>query len=87
MNPFVRLWEAPVETTALLAYAFLLLAALVATWYALGTNVLTLKIRWDRRRWTYVPDQSFVYRVVGILVLVAVDWLLLGGLVYLVGEF
>ena len=84
MNPFIRVWEAPVETAALIAYAFILLAALIATWYVLSTNVMTLKVRWDRKTWTYVPPMDFVFRIVGSLFILAVDWLLFGALVYLV---
>jgi len=41
-NPFIELFHDPVGSLTAVAYALVLLAALVATWYALGRNLLTL---------------------------------------------
>ncbi len=81
-NPFVRLFEAPVEVLTATAYALVLLTALLATWYALGRNLLWLSQRWQTG-WRYLPSPMWVARAGGGLLVIAVDCLLLAGVVHL----
>jgi len=79
-NPFVRLYDAPVESLTAGAYALLLVAALVTSWYALGRNMLYLTERW-RDGWLVLVPFWYMARVVGVLLIVAVDLLLIAGII------
>lgn len=83
MNPFIRLVEDPVTTTVLAAYALVLLAALITTWYVLGRNLLTLYVRYDNEAWA-TPPASWAARAIAVPLILAVDLLLVGALVWLV---
>ena len=80
-NPFVRLFEAPIETLTASAYALLLFAALLLTWYALGRNVLTLYSDWQNG-WIALPPMTYCARAAGVLIIVAVDLLLIAGIIH-----
>lgn len=80
MNPFVRVFEAPVEALTAGAYALVLVAALVASWYALGRNLLYLEDQW-REGWLVLVPLWYAARVVGLLLLVALDLLLIAGII------
>jgi len=79
-NPFVRLFEAPVESLTAGAYALVLLAALVVSWYALGRNALYLEDQW-RDGWLVLVPFWYAARVVGALLIVALDLLLVAGII------
>lgn len=81
MNPFVELWEAPVATLAALAYALVLLAALLATWYGATRNALYLTDRYQDG-WKYLPPFWWSLRAVAMLLVAALDLLLLAGIVH-----
>jgi len=83
VNPFVELWRAPVATLTAAAYAVVLLAMLITTWYAAGRNALYLYAHWQKG-WLALPPLGYTFRVVGMLLVAAVDLLLLGGIIYLV---
>jgi len=79
-NPFVRLFEAPVESLTAGAYALVLLAALVVSWYALGRNLLYLEDQW-RDGWLVLVPFWYAARIVGALLIVAIDLLLIAGII------
>jgi len=79
-NPFVRVYEAPVESLTAGAYALVLLAALVVSWYALGRNALYLEDQW-RDGWLVLVPFWYAARVVGALLIVALDLLLVAGII------
>ena len=79
-NPFIRLYDAPVEALTAAAYALILLAALVATWYALGRNVMTLYSDYQKG-WYALPPAAYTARVVGALVILAIDLLLIAAII------
>lgn len=81
MNPFIALFEEPVRTLTALAYAWVLLGVLVLTWWAATRNALNL---WDSYRdgWLYLPPPVWTLRAVGMCAIVAVDLLLLAGIVH-----
>jgi len=81
VNPFVRLFEAPVETLTAGAYALVLVAALLATWWALVPNLLYLRTRW-RNGWQVLVPAEYAARAVAVCLLVALDCLLVAGIVY-----
>ena len=79
-NPFIRLYEAPVETLTAAAYTLVLLALLLATWYALGRNLLTL-YKDFQEGWLVLPPFWWTARAFGALLIVAVDLLLLAAII------
>lgn len=79
-NPFIRLYETPVATLTDAAYALLLLAALVATWWAAGRNALYLSEHYQNG-WKYLIPAWYALRLIGMLVTAAVDLLLLAGII------
>jgi len=82
VNPFIRLAEDPVAVTALAAYALILFAALIATWYILGRNLLTLYVNYTKSAWA-VPPASWAARAIAVPVVLAIDLLLVGALIWL----
>lgn len=83
-NPFVSLWEQPILTLTAAAYAFALVAALVATWYALGRNLMTLYIQNKKGGWKY-PPLEWALRAIAVPLVLAVDCLLLAAFVWVIG--
>jgi len=81
MNPFVRLYEAPVETLTAAAYVAVLFGALVVTWWALGRNLLYLRDQYQNG-WKYLIPFWYTVRAAAVAVLVAVDLLLIGAIIY-----
>ena len=79
-NPFIELFHDPVGSLTAVAYALVLLAALVATWYALGRNLLTLYSDYQNG-WIALPPAAYTARVIGALLIVAIDLLLIAGIV------
>lgn len=80
-NPFIRLFEAPVESLTAGAYALLLVAALLTTWYAGGRNALTLYDTYQQG-WLVLPTFWWTVRAVGMLLVVALDLLLVAGIIH-----
>lgn len=81
MNPFIRLWETPVETLAIGAYLLVLLAALVATWYVLGRNLLTLYIQYEKDSWK-TPPAAWAARAIAVPIILSIDLLLVAAFVH-----
>lgn len=85
-NPFVRLYEAPVETLTLAAYLLVLLAVLLLTIYALGRNLMTLYLRWESEGWSNTmppyPPGDWMARAIAVPVVLAVDLLLIAAFFY-----
>lgn len=81
MNPFIRLYEAPVESLTAGAYALVLIAALVASWYAAGRNLLYLQKQYQNG-WRYLVPFWYMVRLVGLVLVVAVDLLLVAGIIH-----
>lgn len=81
MNPFIRLYEAPVETLTAAAYVAVLLGALVCSWWALGRNLLYLRDRFQNG-WKYLVPFWYAVRIGATTLLVAVDLLLIGAIIY-----
>lgn len=82
MNPFIRLAEAPVVTTALAAYALVLLTAVAATAYLLSRNLLTLYVQANKSAWT-MPPAGWMARALAVPLVLALDFLLVGALIWL----
>lgn len=80
-NPFISLFETPVATLTAAAYAVVLLAALVATVWASTRNYLWLETNY-RAGWQLLPPWQYTLRVCGALVILAVDLLLVAGIVH-----
>jgi hypothetical protein len=75
-NPFLRLVEQPVETLTDAGWVVVLLAALIATWWAAGRNLLYLNEQYQEG-WKCLVPFWYAVRVVGLLLIVAIDlWLL-----------
>jgi hypothetical protein len=81
VNPFIRLYEAPVESLTAGAYALVLIAALVASWYAAGRNLLYLQKQYQNG-WRYLVPFWYMVRLVGLVLVVAVDLLLVAGIIH-----
>ena len=80
-NPFVRLWETPVEALTAGAYALLLLSFLLLTWWALTTLVFDLHRGW-RNGWLALPPLTYVAKAAAGLLIVAIDLLLIAGIIH-----
>ena len=80
-NPFIRLYEAPVEALTDAAWVLVLAAALFATWYALGRNLLTIYQDFQDG-WLALPPAGWTARVIGALVIIAIDLLLLAAIIH-----
>lgn len=86
VNPFVRLFEAPVETLILAAYVCALLTLLIVTLGAVYRNGLTLYIRFKRQRpqqWEYVPPVGFLLRLAAIPFVIGLDLLFVAAVIEL----
>lgn len=86
MNPFIELYQHPVEVLAALGYALLLVALLVATVAACCRNAVWLSVRWDRQRpqqWEYVPPIWWLVRLAAIPFILAIDAWALAALIWL----
>jgi len=79
-NPILRLVESPVAALADLGWALILLAALVATWWAAGRNALHLSEQ-HQEGWRYLVPFWYAVRTIGMLLVLAVDAWLLAALV------
>ncbi|WP_395166341.1 hypothetical protein [Natrinema pallidum] len=85
-NPFIELYEAPIETLTLWAYLLFLLAALIATWYLLTRNLLEMYKRWVSETWStntpLYPPGTWLLRAVAIPIILAIDLFLIAAFVY-----
>ena len=79
-NPALRLVEAPAAALADLGWALILIAALVATWWAAGRNALYLSEQYQAG-WQYLVPFWYAVRTIGMLLVLAVDAWLLAALV------
>jgi hypothetical protein len=87
MNPFVELARNPVGTLSAVGYALALLTLLFLTLAATWSNVVWLRVRWDRQRpnqWEYVPPTKWVLRAAAVPGVLAVDAWALAALLWLV---
>jgi len=75
-NPFLELYQHPVDTLTAAAYVALLLGALVATWWAAGRNALALDRQWQEGWLLLIPFWPAV-RIVAMFGILAADlWIL-----------
>lgn len=81
MNPFISLFEAPVETLTAAAYVVLLFGALVVSWWALGRNLLYLRNRFQNS-WKYLVPFWYAVRIGAATVLVALDLLMVAAIIH-----
>jgi hypothetical protein len=79
-NPVIRLIEAPVAALTDLAWVCVLLAALVATWWAGGRNLLYLDEHYQDG-WLYLVPFWYALRVIALLVTLAANLWLLAGII------
>lgn len=79
-NPVLRLVESPVEALADAGWVCVLVAALLATWWAATRNALYLIQEWQSG-WRLLIPLSYAARAIGLLLIAAVDLWLLGALV------
>lgn len=80
MNPFVAVFERPVTSLTAGAYVLILLAALVGTWWAAVPNLLYLDDRFQDG-WIVLVPGAYAARVIAVLLIVAVDLLLIAGII------
>lgn len=81
VNPFVALYDHPVETLTAAAYALVLVALLVGTWYATTRNALTLYQTYQNG-WQVLPPFGWALRAMAVPLTLAIDCLLIAGVVY-----
>lgn len=82
-NPILRLVESPVPSLIDVGWATVLLAALVATWWAAGRNLLWLDANWAQG-WRYLPTFEPVSRIVALLLILALDMWLIAAIIEVV---
>jgi len=80
LNPFIELYQHPVDTLTAAAYVVLLLGALVATWWAAGRNALALDSQW-REGWLLLIPFWPAVRIVAMFGILAVDLLLVAAII------
>jgi len=80
VNPFIRLYEAPVATLTDAAFGCLLVAALIGTWWALGRNLLYLDNNYQNG-WKYLVPFWYAVRLIAVISIVAVDLALIAALI------
>lgn len=80
MNPFIRIYESPVESLTAAGWLCILIGALVATWWAAGRNALYLENNYQNG-WKYLVPFWYAVRLVGMLVALAVDLWLVAGII------
>jgi hypothetical protein len=83
-NPVIRLYETPVEALTDAGWVCVLLAALVATWWAAGRNALYLSEQYQNG-WKYLVPAWYAIRLIGMFAIVAVDLWLLAGIMHTLG--
>lgn len=83
MNPFISLFETPVETLTAAAYVVVLFGALVCSWWALGRNLLYLSDRFQNG-WKYLVPLWYALRIGAVSALVAVDLLLIAAIIHVI---
>lgn len=81
MNPVIHLIEHPVAALTEASWLCVLLAALVATWWAAGRNALYLLDRYQDGWLVLVPLQ-YAIRSIAMLLIVAIDLALIAGIVH-----
>lgn len=79
-NPFVAVYETPVESLTDAGYGLLLLGALIMSWWALGRNALYLQEEW-RNGWLVLVPFWYAVRTVAALIGIAVDLWLVAALI------
>jgi len=79
-NPFLRLYDAPVQSLTDAAFVTVLLAALMATWWAGGRNALWLYTRYQAN-WKFLPPWEYAARTITMLLVVALDLALLAAII------
>lgn len=87
-NPFIELYEAPVESLTLAAYFLLFAVVLLLTWWALVRNVLEIIKTINEETWVknapLYPPFGFMLRLVAIPGIVAIDLFLIAAFLYFV---
>lgn len=91
-NPFVALWQDPVQTLTALAYTLALLGASVgvaATAYRVGIRLYNeVENRYDSAnyapRWRYVPPWRVIGIAVSVFLLAALATMLVAGVIFMV---
>jgi len=84
MNPFIRLYEHPVEALTDAAFVTLLVAALVATWWAAGRNGLYLTNQYQNG-WRYLVPFWYAVRCLALLVIMSIDLALIAAIIHVLG--
>lgn len=85
-NPFVRLFEAPVETLTLTAYVLGLVCLLVLTLAAVWRNGFAVYVRWKNNyphKWQYKPPAGWLLRVAVIPLILMIDFLAIAAVIHL----
>jgi hypothetical protein len=83
-NPIIRLHETPVESLADAGWTFILVGALLLTWWAAGRNALYLRDEFQNG-WKFLVPFWYTARVTVLCVIVAVDLWLLSAIVHIIG--
>jgi hypothetical protein len=84
MNPFIRLFEAPVEALTAAAYIVVLLGLLALSWWALGRNLLYLRDRYQDG-WKFLVPLWYAARVTAVSAIISLDLLLVAAIIYIIG--
>ncbi|ADD05228.1 uncharacterized protein Nmag_1652 [Natrialba magadii ATCC 43099] len=85
-NPFIRLYEAPVESLTLAAYLLLFAVVLLLTWWALIRNALEITKAVQEETWVknapLYPPFGFMLRLVAIPGIIAIDLFLVAAFLH-----
>jgi len=82
-NPFLELYQHPVDTLTAAAYVALLLGALGATWWGAGRNALALGRQWQEGWLLLIPFWPAV-RIIAMFGILAADLLLVAAIIGIV---
>lgn len=77
-NPFIRLYEAPVETLTLTAYVLGLACLLFLTLAVVWRNGYIVYVQFEKNyphKWQYNPPTSWLLRVAAIPLILMIDFL------------
>ena len=80
-NPFIRLYETPVEALTAAAFALVLFASLLLSIWALAWLILELKSGW-KRNWRAIPPLKYFGKTAAAILILAIDLLLLAAIIH-----
>jgi len=83
MNPAIHLVDHPASALTDAGWVVILVAALIATWWSAGRNLLYLSNRYQDG-WKYLVPMAYAARLIAMLLVLAVDLWLVAAIVHTV---